>query len=369
MKPILVVGAGLSGAVIARRLVEGAGALVDVIDSRTHVAGNCHTERDARSGVMVHVYGPHIFNTDIDHVWNYVQRFATFRPYVNRVKAVTERGVFSLPLNLHTINQFYGTAMNPREAMAFVASQGDQSILEPANFEEQAVKMVGWDMYRTFFRGYTIKQWGCDPRDLPASILKRLPLRFNYDDSYYRAKHQGIPEEGYTCMVSNMLDHDRIRVHLGTPHGVDMNKSYAHVFYTGAIDAYFRHEHGRLGYRTVEFEKTEAEGDYQGNAVINYTSEHVPYTRVHEHKHFAPWESHERTVVFREYSRATGPGDIPFYPLRLRPDMELLEKYTQMACELRGVTFAGRLGTYEYLDMDDVIDLAQSCADRFLATT
>lgn len=354
--PYLVVGAGFSGAVVARELAEsGVARSVVVLDERPHVAGNCHTERDAATGVMIHRYGPHIFNTNREEVWEYVNRFDPFQPFINRVKAANSRGVFSMPINLHTINQFFGKQFSPNEAREFVASLGDQSISEPQNFEEQALKFLGKELYEAFFKGYTRKQWGCEPTELPASILKRLPVRFSYDDNYYNSKYQGIPTHGYTAVVEKILDHPAIEVRLSTRFTRELEADYAHTFYTGPLDAYFGFCEGRLGYRTVSFERIEAEGDYQGNPVINYPEESHPYTRIHEHKHFAPWESHERTVVFREYSRETGPQDPPYYPKRLAADKKLLQRYRRLAEQRTGVSFLGRLATYRYLDMEAVI--------------
>ncbi len=363
----LIVGAGFSGAVLARELVSRLNARVIVQEARSHIAGNCHTARDTNTGVMVHVHGPHIFNTSNERVWTYVNQWGTFHPFINRVKACTSRGVFVLPVNLHTINQFFGKTFNPHEAQEFIASLGDQSIGEPANFEEQALKFLGRELYETFFRGYTIKQWGCDPRDLPASILKRLPVRFDYNDNYYTKKYQGIPEEGYTAVIERILDHPAIEVRLNSDF---RNKASApavtHTFFTGAIDSYFGFSEGRLGYRTVTFESIEAEGDYQGNPVINYPETTVPWTRIHEHKHFAPWENHARTVAFREFSKETTPEDLPYYPKRLTADKQLLSRYRQKALSEPAVTFLGRLATYRYMDMETVIGEALVLADRIV---
>jgi len=362
----LVVGAGFSGAVVARELAERLDCRVTVVESRSHVAGNCHTERDAATGVMLHVYGPHIFNTNRSHVWDYVHRFGVLRPFVNRVKASTSRGIFSLPINLHTINQFFGKKLDPGGARAFLESLGDKKIAEPRNFEEQALKLIGRELYEAFFYGYTRKQWGCEPSELPASILKRLPIRFNYDDNYYNSAQQGIPEHGYTAIVEKILDHPAISVKLATPFDRGSEQGYDHTFYTGPIDAYFGFGLGRLGYRTIRFERLEAEGDYQGNAVINYTELDPPCTRAHEHKHFAPWEKHERTVAFREFSHETGPEDVAYYPKRLAADRALLMEYRRAAEKRSGVSFVGRLGTYRYLDMDAVIDEALKFGARFV---
>ena len=366
MKPYLIVGAGFSGAVLARELAEHSGRRVLVIDSRDHVAGNCHTSRDASSGVMVHQYGPHIFHTDQPHVWDYVNRFGEFRPFVNRVKASIDRGVFSMPINLHTINQFFDKRFNPDEAKAFIASLGDASLGEPANFEEQALKFIGRDLYEAFFYGYSKKQWGCEPRELPASILKRLPVRFNYNDNYYNSPLQGMPVDGYTSVIANILDHPGIEVKTGTSFDPAMRGEFEHVFFTGAIDAFYGFSLGRLAYRTVLFERVDGGEDMQGNAVINYPGMEVAHTRIHEHKHFAPWERHERSVAFVETSKETEAGDVPYYPKRLDPDKALLLDYTEMAREDAGVSFLGRLATYRYLDMHQVIAEALDFSERFL---
>ncbi|MBY6069081.1 UDP-galactopyranose mutase [Leisingera aquaemixtae] len=368
---ILCVGAGLSGAVIGRHLAE-AGHAVTVVDSRDHAGGNCHTERDAETGVMVHVYGPHIFHTDDAEVWEYVNRFEAFKPYKNRVKSTTrglsgEQEVFSLPVNLHTINQFFRKTMRPEEAHDFIVNeQADTTIGDPQTFEEQAMRFVGRDLYEAFFKGYTVKQWGMHPSELPASILKRLPVRFNYDDNYFFHQFQGMPENGYTAMIEKILDHPGISVRLGTVFERSQAAEYDHVFYSGPLDGYFGYELGRLGYRTLDFERFTHQGDYQGCAVMNYGEESVPYTRITEHKHFAPWESHEGSVCYREFSRLAEPGDIPYYPIRQVKEKELLAAYVKLAEETRGVTFTGRLATYRYLDMDVTIREALDAARGFL---
>ncbi len=363
-KRILLVGAGLSGAVIGRALAE-AGHDITIIDERGHVAGNCYTERDAESGVMVHTYGPHIFHTDDEEVWNYVNRFERFMPYVNRVKTTSGGHVYSLPINLHTINQVFGKSFRPDEARAFIKRLSDTSIEDPKTFEEQALRFVGQRLYEAFFKGYTIKQWGCDPNDLPASILKRLPVRFNYDDNYFFHRFQGMPENGYTPMVERILDHDGITVELGRRFVRSEADGFDHVFYSGPLDGYFDFELGRLGYRTLDFEMFRYDGDYQGCAVMNYGDVEVPYTRITEHKHFSPWESHEKSVCYREYSRACGENDIPYYPIRLADEKSLLAQYVEKAKAEKGVTFVGRLGTYRYLDMDVTIREALDTAEAY----
>lgn len=362
----LMVGAGLSGAVIGRAMAE-AGHQVTVIDSRGHIAGNCHTERCTETGVLVHAYGPHIFHTDDAEVWDYVNRFATFLPYRNRVKTTVGGRVYSLPINLHTINQFYGRAMRPDEARAFIDDQADTSIEEPRSFEEQALRFVGRDLYEAFFKGYTEKQWGCSPTELPAAILKRLPVRFNYDDNYFFHRFQGMPEQGYTAMVERILDHPAIDVHLDTPFQPEQAGRHDHLFWTGPLDGYFGYRLGRLGYRTLDFERFTAEGDYQGCAVMNYGDPDVPWTRITEHKHFSPWETHARTVCYREYSRACEADDTPYYPIRLVEEKALLTDYQALAAAEEGVTFVGRLGTYRYLDMDVTIREALDTARGMLS--
>ena len=363
---ILLVGAGLSGAVIGRELAE-AGHQCRIIDARDHIAGNCHSERDADTGVMVHVYGPHIFHTDDQGVWDYVNRFARFMPFQNRVKSTTGGAVYSLPVNLLTINQFFGRTMRPDEARAFIEDKADTSIDDPQTFEEQALRFVGPELYEAFFKGYTEKQWGCSPTALPASILKRLPVRFNYDDNYFFHRFQGMPENGYTEMVAAILDHPNITVELGTEYDPAMADEADHVFWSGPLDGYFGYRLGRLGYRTLDFERFTFQGDYQGCAVMNYGDADVPYTRITEHKHFSPWEHHEGSVCYREYSRAAGPGDTPYYPIRLVEEKALLAEYVALAEAAPNVTFVGRLGTYRYLDMDVTIREALDTAQAFTA--
>jgi len=366
MKNYLIVGAGFSGAVLARALAEHGGARILVIDSRDHIAGNCHTARDAETGVMVHQYGPHIFHTDKPHVWDYVNRFGEFRPFVNRVKASIDKGVFSMPINLHTINQFFGKQFSPAEARAFIASLGDSSIGEPANFEEQALKFIGRDFYEAFFYGYSKKQWGCEPSALPASILKRLPVRFNYNDNYYNSPLQGMPVEGYTALIANILAHPAIEVKTAISFEPAMRSEFSHVFFTGPIDAYFGFSLGRLSYRTVFWDRLVGGEDMQGNAVINYPGMDVGHTRIHEHKHFTPWEKHDRSVSFVEFSKETSASDVPYYPKRMPGDIEMLSAYAAMARADHGVSFLGRLATYRYLDMHQVIAEALDFSVRFI---
>ena len=351
-----IVGAGFSGAVVARELAE-AGHLIEVFDAREHVAGNCHTARH-ETGVMVHTYGPHIFHTQHEHVWQYINRFGEMMPYRHKVKAISQGTMYSLPVNLQTINQFFGRDFDAKQAEEFIQSKADATITNPVSFEDQGLRFVGRELYEAFFAGYTAKQWGVEPKELPASILARLPVRFNEDDSYFNHPYQAIPKDGYTPIVEAILNHASIRVRLGTRFDPGSHAAFGefdHVVWTGPIDAYFNFEFGRLGYRTLDFVPEVAEGDYQGHPVVNYCDVDVPYTRITEHKHFAPWESHERTVVYREFSRLCGETDTPYYPIRLVKEKQQLLNYVQKARGAKGVTFIGRLGTYRYLDMDVTI--------------
>lgn len=304
---------------------------------------------------MVHVYGPHIFHTDSEEVWSYVNRFATMMPFINRVKTVSQKEVYSLPINLHTINQFFHGTYSPKEAKKLIESKADLTIQNPQTFEEQALRFVGRELYEAFFKGYTKKQWGVSPSELPASILKRLPVRFNYDDNYFNHRYQGIPQDGYTDLVARILDHPQIELRLQTPYHKELGRQFDHVFWSGPLDAWFDFAFGRLGYRTLDFETIRAQGDYQGNAVINYADESVAYTRITEHKHFAPWEDHAQTICYKEFSRFCEAQDTPYYPIRLVKDQALLQQYVAKAQQESAVTFIGRLGTYRYMDMDVTI--------------
>jgi UDP-galactopyranose mutase len=363
---IAIAGAGFSGAIVARELAERAGLKVCVFEARDHIAGNCHSERDPDTGVMVHVYGAHVFHTSREKIWEYVNRFATFRRFHVRIFAVTHRGVFSLPINLLTLNQFFGKVMSPEEAERHLEQLCDTSIENPSSFEEQALRFVGRDIYEAFFEGYTRKQWGISPSRLPASILRRLPIRFNYNNDYFQDTWQGIPEEGYTALIGKILDHPNIEVRLSTRFKPETRDEFSHVFFTGPLDAFFEYRLGRLGYRTLRFDRFVHPGDYQGNAVVTYCQESVPYTRIIEHKHLTPWERHEKSLCHREFSHAAKPGDTPFYPLRLLDDKALLQAYCDLAEQTKDVTFLGRLGTYRYLDMHEVIAEALDVAERFL---
>lgn len=369
-RKILIVGAGFSGATIARKLAEQ-NFKVTVIDERKHIAGNCFDERDSKTGINVHVYGPHIFHTDNLNVWNFVNQFGAFKPYITRVKATAKGHVYSLPINLHTINQFYGKALTPNEAKELISNVSDSSIGEPKSFKDQAIKFVGHDLYETFFKGYPKKQWGLDTEEIPASVLKRLPVRFNYDDNYFNHQYQGIPEYGYTSIFENMLMHENIEVILNKEVGYNyileqLDHTYEHVFFTGAVDKLYNYRFGMLQYRTLDFEKFYVEGDYQGCAVMSYCDEDVPYTRITEHKYFAPHEQHNDSVCYKEFSRLAEKKDIPYYPVRLTSGDALWEQYETLIKKETKITFVGRLATFRYMDMDVCINEALSVVNDYL---
>jgi UDP-galactopyranose mutase len=365
----LIIGAGFSGTVLAHQLVRALPCTVEIWEERDHIGGNCHTERDPETGVMVHHYGPHIFHTNREDVWQFVNELGRFRPYVHRVKTQVGEQVYSLPINLQTLNQFFGVQLTPATAPAFLAQRADASIQQPANFEEQALAFVGPELYQAFFYGYTKKQWGVEPRELPASILRRLPVRFSYDDNYHPSTYTGIPEGGYSALIEKLIDHPAISVSLQkrfSPSETSL-ADYDHVFFTGPLDAFFQFQFGRLGYRSIRFDTHRAVGDFQGCTQMNFGAENVPYTRITEHKHFTPWEKHDQTIYFVEYSYETGEADLPYYPKRLWADKEKLMQYRQLAEQQQHVSFLGRLATYRYLDMHQVIGEALDFAAATVA--
>lgn len=367
-KRYLIVGAGFSGCVMANRLSALQNCTIDIWESRNHIGGNSHTSRDEATGIMIHHYGPHIFNTDKIEIWDFVNQFGEFRPYVHRVKAVSNGKVYPLPVNLATINQLFEKNLSPSQAKDFISGLGNKGISEPKNFEEQALKFIGEKLYHAFFYGYTKKQWGCEPSELPASILKRLPVRFNYNDNYHNCLYTGIPVDGYSAVMQKMIANSNVRLYLNKsfiPDAAEQNH-YDHIFFTGPLDAFYQYQLGRLGYRTVSFERHETDGDYQGTTQMNYCDEDIPYTRIAEHKHFTPWEQHEKTVYFKEYSRETGNNDVPYYPKRLTTDKETLLKYRNLALNETRVSFLGRLATYRYMDMHHVIAEAIALSVKFI---
>jgi UDP-galactopyranose mutase len=315
---------------------------------------------------MEHVYGPHIFNTDRLTIWEYINKFGEMVPFVNRVKCSIKKVIFSFPINLHTINQFFNKNFGPMQAKQFIENIREKKIKNPKNFEEQALALIGKDLYKAFFLGYTIKQWGCHPDQLPASILKRIPIRFNYDDNYYNKKYQAIPKLGYTKIIENILDHKNIYLSLNTSWKESMMKNYDYIFYSGPIDEFYNYRFGQLGYRTVFWKKKYLTGDFQGNAGINFPDLNVGYTRIYEHKHFTPWKKFDKSIVFKEYSKETSMKDIPFYPKRLEVDKKIFNQYIKLSKKDNKIKFIGRLGTYRYLDMEDVIYESLVISKKFL---
>ena len=360
----LIVGAGLFGATFAQQARE-AGKTVLVIDKRSHVGGNIYTEEI--EGIQVHKYGAHIFHTNDRRVWEYVNRFAEFNRYTNSPMANYCGELYSLPFNMLTFHKMWGV-VTPQEAQKKIAEQREASgITEPQNLEEQAISLVGTDIYEKLVKGYTEKQWGRPCCELPAFIIKRLPVRFTYDNNYFNALYQGIPMAGYTAMIEKMLE--GIEVHLGVDF-LEKRDTYCKnaqkVVYTGAIDAYFDYCYGPLNYRSIRFETEVLDTDnYQGNAVINYTDAQTPYTRIIEHKHFA-FGTQPKTVVSREYSQEWTLGIEPYYPINDEPNNALCEKYKALANKEENVIFGGRLGQYRYYDMDAVILSALETAEREL---
>ena len=371
---ILLVGAGLANASLVHfikfKYKHHFGNLYfDVIDQRSHLGGNCYTRRCQDTDITIHEYGPHIFNTNSEISWQFINKYLTIHPFINRVKASTPKGIFSMPINLHTINQFYKKTMNVSEAEMFMSELTQQyRNKEPANFEEVMLSHLGKDLYREFIYGYTKKQWGVCPTTLPASIAKRLPFRLNYNDNYYNKKYQGLPVEGYTPLFERIFSGENISVHLNVSFDAGMEKDYDLVFYTGTIDQFFDYEYGRLSYRTVYWEKQICEGYFQGNAVVNYTTEDKPFTRINEPIYFEPWKNNlpkGKSIYLKEYSKATEQSDEPYYPIRRTEDLNRLSRY-QKKSELKEYSkfiFHGRLGMYRYLDMDMVIEDSYKLAD------
>lgn len=361
----LIVGAGLFGAVFAREMADR-GKRCLVIDRREHIAGNIYTREEA--GIQVHKYGAHIFHTSDRRIWDYVGRYAEFNHYVNSPVAVYGEELYNLPFNMNTFHELWGVK-TPAQAKAKIAGQiAELRIGEPQNLEEQALSLVGPDVYAKLIKGYTEKQWGRDCRELPAFIIKRLPLRFVYDNNYFTDPYQGIPKGGYTRIVEKLLD--GIPVRLGISYREFLKEeesggadSFDKVLYTGMIDEYFDYCFGELQYRSLRFEEELLTGcdNYQGNAVVNYTERQVPYTRIIEHKHFE-FGTQPDTVITREYPAEWKRGDEPYYPVNDERNNALYQKYAELAAGEKRVLFGGRLGQYRYYDMDKVIAAALEMA-------
>ena len=356
MYDYLIVGAGLYGAVFARELTR-LGKSCLVIDRRDHIAGNVYTE--TVSGINVHKYGAHIFHTSDKEVWDYVNQFAEFNHYINSPIAVYKDELYNLPFNMNTFSRMWGVR-TPAEARAKIAQQvAELNITDPQNLEEQALSLVGTDVYTKLVKGYTEKQWGRDCKELPAFIIKRLPCRFTYDNNYFNDRFQGIPMGGYTAMVEKMLEGVEVRLNTDFADLMKAEPGIARtIVYTGCIDEYFDYKLGYLNYRSVRFETEELPmDDFQGNAVVNYTEREVPYTRIIEHKHFE-FGKQPTTVISREYSAEWKPGMEPYYPVNDAENGALYAKYKELADAEGNVLFGGRLGQYKYYDMDKVIRAA-----------
>lgn len=358
----LIVGAGLYGAVFAHEAAK-CGKRVLVIDKRSHIAGNVYTEE--MEGINVHVYGAHIFHTNNERVWNYLNKFARFNRFTNSPVANYHGELYSLPFNMYTFNKMWGV-VTPEEAQAKIEEQKKTAgITEPKNLEEQAISLVGTDIYEKLVKGYTEKQWGRPCKELPAFIIKRLPVRFTFDNNYFNALYQGIPVGGYTKMVQNMLDGIEVRLNVDyLENREELNALADKIVYTGAIDAYFGYKLGALEYRSVRFE-TEIldKPNFQGNAAVNYTDSETPWTRIIEHKWFE-FGSQPKTVISREYSSEWQPGDEPYYPVNDERNGRMYEEYRKLASSETNVIFGGRLGEYKYYDMDAVVAAALDMCDN-----
>jgi UDP-galactopyranose mutase len=354
----VVVGSGLLGSVVAERVANHLNTPVLVIEKRDHIGGNCYSATDSTTGIEYHRYGTHIFHTSNEKVWNYIRRFTNFNSYRHKVLSHHKGQLYPFPINLATINQFYRRNLKPYEVEDFLASIR-QSHRNNDNFEAQVISKLGPELYEAFFRHYTIKQWQIDPRDLPASIFHRIPIRSNYDDNYFHDHWQGIPEKGYTALFENLLADKKIKVLLKTDFfqiRQALNPD-ACLIYSGAIDQFFNYKYGKLNWRTLRFEQeTIDKKDYQGNAVINYPDPEFPYTRIHEPRHLHPEKGYQldKTIVFREYSLADTDNN-PYYPISSAASQKLLDHYRKDAAELKNVFISGRLGDYKYYDMHQTI--------------
>ena len=373
---LVVVGSGFFGLTVAERCATELGLRVVVLDRRHHLGGNAYSENDPATGIEVHTYGAHLFHTSNTRVWEYANRFTGFTGYQHRVYTTHRGEVFPMPINLGTINQFFRAAFSPQQARELIAGQaGDTDPREAANLEDRAVALIGRPLYEAFVRDYTAKPWQTDPRDLPASVISRLPVRYTYDNRYFSDTYQGLPVHGYTAWLQRMADHPRIEVLLDTdfldpgPLGRGSVLGRVAVVYTGPIDRYFDYCEGELSWRTMDFDREVLPvGDHQGCPVMNYSDADVPYTRVHEFRHLHPDRAYtdEATVIMREYARFAGRDDEPHYPVNTPNDRARLLRYRGRAAAEAGVLFGGRLGTYQYLDMHMAIGAALNLVDTTL---
>ena len=376
MTDLVVVGSGLFGLTVAEQMAQR-GRKVLILDRRSHIGGNAYSEAEAETGIEVHRYGAHLFHTSNERVWEYVNRFTAFTPYVHRVYTTHRGEVFPMPINLGTINQFFRSAHGPEAARELIREQAAElGGRTPENLDEQGVNLIGRPLYEAFIRDYTAKQWQTDPRELPASIISRLPVRYTYDNRYFNDTHEGLPVGGYTAWLERMADHPNIEVRLDTDFfdtAQPVNKAavvgQVQVVYTGPVDRYFDYAEGELSWRTLDFEQEVLPiGDFQGTTVMNYAGAEVPYTRIHEFRHFHPERDYpaDKTVIMREYSRFASREDEPYYPVNTPADRAGLLKYRELTEAEPEVCFGGRLGTYQYLDMHMAIGAALSMVDNKL---
>lgn len=356
----MIVGAGLFGATFAQQAAER-GQSVLVIDQRSHVAGNCHTPNI--EGILRHEYGPHIFHTNSDVVWEYVNRFAKWGQYCLRVKALYQDRMYSLPINLNTLREFYGVNTPEQARKLFISLDNKNKKLN--NLEDWAIATVGAKIYFTLIKGYTTKQWGRSPRDLPISIIKRLPIRFSFDDNYFDSIYQAIPIKGYTCMVENMLDHPNIEIKLNESYSGDFRPIANKLVYTGGVDQYAEYAFGPLEYRSLRFEHRTESQDQQGTAIVNYTDEHVPWTRQIEHRHFAEQSWTGKSILTKEYSCEWSPEKERYYPIANTENLAKLAEYQKLVSKQTDVLMGGRLGKYQYWDMDQTIASALKAVREF----
>lgn len=364
----LIIGCGLAGATFANLAAER-GYTVQLTDRRTHIGGNCYSYKDEESQVEVHKYGPHIFHTNSTKIWNYVNRFTQFNNYINRVKARTGNRVYSLPINLLTINQFFGKDFTPEQAEKHINSIRHKEI-KPTNFKEFVLHNLGQDLYEAFYKNYTIKHWGIDPSEIPVSTAKRLPIRFNYNDNYFNDQYQGIPVNGYTEMIQRMLDHPKIRIVLGEDfedYRSSWQQDFNHLVFTGSIDNYFNFNNGYLPYRTLRFEAVRGK-EIIGNAVMNYTDMSEQFTRMHEHKWFTPERKFEKSIAFKEYPGNTDSRKNPIYPIRNPDSTAMFQAYATQAKQEENVTFVGRLAEFRYYDMHQVIAASMTKFEKLMET-
>jgi len=358
----IVVGSGFFGLTFAQKLAES-GKRVKIIEKRSHIAGNAFSEIDATTGIEVHRYGSHLFHTSNQRVWDYCNRFTSFTEYQHKVWTVHKDNFYSLPINLGTISSFFGKSLSPGQARALIDSHR-QLNSEPSNFEEKAISLVGKPLYEAFIRGYTEKQWQVPPDQLPAETISRLPVRFNFDNRYFNDTFEGLPKDGYTAWAEQMIDHPNISIEFDTDYfDIKANlPSNTCVVYTGPLDKFFDYRFGALSWRTLDFQwEIHDTDDFQGTSVINYADKEVPFTRIHEFRHLHPERQHgTNTIIAREFSRAAGLIDEPYYPVNSLNDREILLKYRALADQELNVIFGGRLGTYKYLDMHMAIGSAIS---------